>query len=155
MAANSPTRIDDDLFEAAKAAAATQSRSAAQQVNHWARIGRQLEASGAVSQRDIARVLAGTHSYDALDPLSQAVVRTAWDEQLKEVREKLDFTTSLTAAGLPWAEADEAGQTVHRQSAGAKRKPSAVKPAAARKAPVKTPASPEQPKRRRTPRPAA
>jgi hypothetical protein len=154
MAANSPTRIDDDLFEAAKAAAATQSRSAAQQVNHWARIGRQLEASGSVSQRDIARVLAGTHSYDALDPLSQAVVRTEWDEQMRAVRESLDFTAKLTAAGLPWAEADEAGQTVQRQSTHTKRKSTAKPPT--NKGPVKQKAaSPEQPKRRRTPRPAA
>src|SRR3982750_3172278 len=95
MAANAPTRIDDDLFAAAKAAGAAQSRSAAQQVNHWARLGRQLEASGRVSQRDIARVLAGTHSYDDLDALGQAVVRAQWDEQLTAAREKLDFTGRL------------------------------------------------------------
>ena len=115
MAANAPTRIDDDLFAAAKAAGAALSRSAAQQVNHWARIGRQLEASGSVSQRDIARVLAGTHSYDRLDPLAQAVVRAEWDERMTATREQLDLTGDLAAAGLPWAEADEAGQTVVRQ----------------------------------------
>src|SRR4051812_10400856 len=146
MTANSPTRIDDDLFEAAKATAATQSRSAAQQVNHWARIGRQLEASGSLSSRDIARVLAGTHSYDALDPLSQAVVRAEWDERMAAVRGTLDFTDKLAAAGLPWPEADATGKTVHRQPAGAKRKPSTVKPATA-KAPAKKDGSLEQPKR--------
>ena len=133
MAANAPTRIDDDLFAAAKTAGAALSRSAAQQVNHWARIGRQLEASGSVSQRDIARVLAGTYSYDRLDAFGQAVVRAEWDEGMTATREKLDFTDKLAAAGLPWAEADDAGQTVVRQPETA--------------APAK--------RRRRTPRPAA
>src|SRR4051812_23299917 len=155
MTANSPTRIDDDLFAAAKAVAATQSRSAAQQVNHWARIGRQLEASGSVSQRDIARVLAGTHSYDALDALGQAVVRAEWDEQMTAVREKLDFTEHLAAAGMAWAEADETGQTVHREPPATKRKSSKPSSASARKRPVKKSAAQEQPKKRRTPRPAA
>ncbi len=39
-----PTRIDGDLFEAAKRAGRVNSRSAAQQLDHWARIGRELEA---------------------------------------------------------------------------------------------------------------
>jgi hypothetical protein len=40
-----PTRIDEDLFAAAREAAARNSRSAAKQINHWARLGRELEAS--------------------------------------------------------------------------------------------------------------
>ena len=143
MAANTPTRIDDDVFAAAKAAGAAQSRSAAQQVNHWARIGRQLEASGSVSQRDIARVLAGTRSYDSLDSFGQAVVRAEWDERMTAVREGLDFTGKLAEAGLPWAEADTAGETVQRKPAARARK----KPAAAE--------ATAEPRRRRTPRPAA
>ena len=138
MAANSPTRIDDDLFAAAKAAGAVLSRSAAQQVNHWARIGRQLEASGSISPRDIAAVLAGRQPYDSLDAAAQAVVRAEWHERMTALREGLDLTAELTAAGEPWAEADEAGSTVHRVPAGPRKR-------AAKKAPAK----------RRTPRSAA
>lgn len=39
-------------------------RSAAQQVNHWARIGREPETSKSVSQHDVAQVLSGRASYD-------------------------------------------------------------------------------------------
>ncbi len=117
MAATSPTRIDDELFAAAKTAGALQSRSAAQQVNHWARIGRQLEASARLSQSDIARVLAGTQSYDALDAHEQAVVRAEWDEQMTAVREGLDFTGELAAAGESWVEVDAAGRARHRPTA--------------------------------------
>ena len=112
MAANAPTRIDDDLFAAAKAAGAVLSRSAAQQVNHWARIGRQLEESSAISQRDIARVLAGEAPYDTLPAYEQAVVRAEWDERMTAVREGLDFTDELVASGQEWAEADADGVTL-------------------------------------------
>ena len=126
MAANSPTRIDDDLFAAAKTTGAVQSRSAAQQINHWARIGRQLESSTALSQRDIARVLGGTQSYDTLTAHEQAVVRADWDEQMTALREGLDFTGELRESGLDWAEADADGAIVLH--------PAASKPAAPRRA---------------------
>lgn len=37
MTTTTPTRIDDDLYAAAKAAGKTMSRSAAQQIAHWTR----------------------------------------------------------------------------------------------------------------------
>jgi hypothetical protein len=151
MAANTPTRIDDDVFAAAKAAGAAMSRSASQQVNHWARIGRQLEASGSVSQRDVARVLAGTHSYDDLDALGQAVVRAEWGERMTAVREGLDFTDKLTAVGTPWPEADAEGNTVRRPLA-ADKAPAAKRPAKPTKLAAKKSGSSGK---RRTPRPAA
>jgi hypothetical protein len=136
MAANAPTRIDDDLFAAAKAAGAVLSRSAAQQVNHWARIGRQLEASSALSQRDIARVLRGTQSYDTLTAHEQAVVRADWDEQMTAVRGSLDFTSELTERGLDWAEADADGATVmHTAGSSPRRRPRPASEAA--KSPAK------------------
>jgi hypothetical protein len=39
-------RLSDTLFDAAQEAATALSRSAAQQVEHWARLGRQLELRG-------------------------------------------------------------------------------------------------------------
>src|SRR5881394_1846291 len=61
---STPTRVDQSLFEAARAAGALYSRSAAQQLAHWARLGRELEASPSVTQDAIARVLAGQALYD-------------------------------------------------------------------------------------------
>jgi len=49
MATTSPTRVDDDLYASAKLVGEVMSRSAAQQLARWARIGRELEASGTVS----------------------------------------------------------------------------------------------------------
>lgn len=108
-----PTRIEADLYEAAKAVGVVMSRSAAQQVNHWARIGRELETSASVSHRDIARVLAGRGSYDTLNGQEQALVRAEWDERMAEVRDGLNLAEEFTAAGVTgWVESDPDGNTV-------------------------------------------
>jgi hypothetical protein len=112
--ATMPTRVDGDLFDAAKSFGAVHSRSAAQQINHWARIGREFEASGRVSQRDIERVLAGQSPYDEIGEPAQAVVRAVWDERMAERIATLDFETEFTAAGESWSEGDDSGQVVAR-----------------------------------------
>ena len=112
-----PTRIDQGLFEAAKAAGALYSRSAAQQLAHWARLGREMEASPSVTQDAIARVLSGLGRYDDLPDPAQAVVRVEWDDRVAATLAELDFTERLHAAGKPWAEADEGGHLVMREVA--------------------------------------
>lgn len=118
MATSAPTRIDEDLFAAAKSAGEVLSRSAAQQINHWARIGRELEASQSVSARDIAMVLAGRASYDALGAREQAVVRAEWDERMTQLRTGLNLEDEFTVAGDTWTEADAQGRIVERGGHG-------------------------------------
>lgn len=115
--ATMPTRIDGDLFDAAKAAGQVHSRSAAQQLDHWARIGRELEASPAVTHDAIERVLTGRLGYDEVDERAQAIVRASWDEQIAGRIAGLDFTGRLDASGQAWAEGDEGGDVVVRQPA--------------------------------------
>ncbi|MBR21236.1 MAG: hypothetical protein CMF57_02135 [Leifsonia sp.] len=116
MSTTMPTRVDGDLFDAAKSVGAIASRSAAQQISHWARIGRELEASPATSLRDIQRVLAGETDYDSLGERGQAVVRASWDEQMADRRESLDLAAEFAQAGRPWSEADERGGAVLRNA---------------------------------------
>jgi len=111
-----PTRIEMGLFEAAKQAGEVHSRSAAQQIDHWARIGRELEASPAVTHDQVARVLAGTASYDVLGETAQAVVRARWDEDIAERAAALDLGAELVAAGDSWVEADAEGNLVVRRA---------------------------------------
>lgn len=104
-----PIRVDGELFNAAKSSGAVHSRSTAQQIAHWARIGRELESSANVSQRDIEAVLAGHGSYDALGERGQAVVRAAWDECLAERIATFDLGEVIERDGVGWAENDEHG----------------------------------------------
>lgn len=117
MATTSPTRIDDDLYRSAKEVGALMSRSAAQQIAHWARIGRELESADSVSHLDVARVLAGRGDYDDLDAHGQAIVRAGWGERISHRLSDLDLAAEFTAAGRPYAELDEQGRTVLRQPA--------------------------------------
>lgn len=123
-----PTRFDAALFESAQAAGARNHRSAAQQLAHWARIGRELEAASGVSQRDIARVLAGQMSYDELGDRDQAVVRTAWREGIDSDLAGLDLRRHFEAEGRTrWSEADPSGTvTVHEPDTDAR--PASRKP---------------------------
>lgn len=112
MATTSPTRVDDDLYASAKLVGEVMSRSAAQQLTHWARIGRQLESSGSVSPRAISSVLAGSASYDTLNPREQAVVRAEWEERMTALREGLNFEAELSAIGEPYSELGSHGHVV-------------------------------------------
>ncbi len=117
MTATMPTRVDLDLFEAAKTAGDAMSRSAAQQLTHWARIGRELEASASTRLRDVQRVLSGAMSYDSLAEHDQAVVRAAWEEETATRREKLDLSAEFIRSGQPWAELDDQGAVVEQRPA--------------------------------------
>lgn len=117
--ANIPTRIDDDLFEAAKTTGAVVSRSAAQQVNYWARLGRHLEASGVLSTRDVEQVLTGEKGYDEVGPYEQAAVRAGWDAQLADHAGGVDLTGEL---GDTWVVANLKGRPVRRSVKAAPRK---------------------------------
>jgi hypothetical protein len=114
MATTSPARIDDDLYASAKLAGEVQSRSASQQVVHWARIGREIEASASISHKDIAEVLAGSQSYDKLSAKEQAVVRAEWSVRMDGLREALNLAAQFAAAGRTWVELDDDGNIVER-----------------------------------------
>ncbi len=118
MALSNPIRIDDDIYQSARAAAPNMDRSAAQQVSHWARLGREVEESRSPAHREIAAVLAGEAHYDDLDdPRSQAIVRAVWAEQMKQWREGLNLKEQFEAEGRSYVEMGEDGQAVVREPA--------------------------------------
>lgn len=116
MATTSPTRIDDEVFATAQMVGEVAGRSASQQVAHWARIGREIEASASLSTRDILGVLAGRRNYDTLTVEEQAVVRAEWAERIDARREALNLATVFAAEGRSYVEADDDGNVLHRDS---------------------------------------
>lgn len=110
---SSPIRIDPDLFARAQAASRDQDRSAAQQINHWLRLGAELDDAH-ISQRAVADVLARRRPYDELaNPFDQAAVRVEWDERLHAERESLDLAAAFAAEGRRrWVHADEHGNPI-------------------------------------------
>lgn len=118
MATTSPTRVDDELYASAKLVGGVMSRSAAQQIAHWARIGRELEASHTVSHRAIGDVLEGRRDYDRLSEREQAVVRAEWAERITAQREGLDFEQEFAASGRSYVELDADGNVVRHPAHG-------------------------------------
>lgn len=115
--APSPLRLDGELTRSAAEVARRMSRSVAEQIAHWARIGRELERAADVSVPAIRAVLDGAASYDALPPMEQAIVRAAWDERMTELRDSLRLDLDLAAAGIAYAELDADGNVVVREPA--------------------------------------
>ena len=114
MATTSPIRIDDELYKSAGLVGPVMSRSASQQVQHWARIGREIEEVG-MAAREITDVLTGARSYDDLDAHQQAMVRSEWTERIEARLDALDFAAEFEAAGVSYVELDDDGNVVVRE----------------------------------------
>ena len=112
MKTSTPVRIDAELYESATSAASVMSRSTAQQITHWARVGRELEASPGVSIDHIAQVLRGNKDYDALGTEEQSVVRAYWAEKMAALTATLRLDEKFATEGRPYVELDESGAVV-------------------------------------------
>ena len=106
------------------------SRSTAQQISHWARIGKEFELAPDVSVRAIERVLACEASYDDLNSREQAVVRAEWAERTEQRRRSLDLVAEFTEAGMSYAELDDEGRVVHHWPDGDSANPATSSPEA-------------------------
>lgn len=109
-----PVRLDPQITEFAKAVAGRMSRSVAEQLSHWARIGREIELSPDVSVPDLRRVLSGQAEYDALPAKGQALVRATWAKRMDELRNSLRLDQEFKTSGYRYAELDERGEVVVR-----------------------------------------
>lgn len=69
-----------------------------------------------VNHRAIEQVLAGDGSYDLLGEREQAVVRGAWADRVRALREGLNYEAEFTASGESYSEADEDGNVIVRPS---------------------------------------
>ena len=115
MATSTPIRVDEDIHAFATSVAPLMSRSTAQQVSHWARIGKELEASPSVSLRAIEQVLECGASYDDLNSYEQAVVRAEWAERTEQRRRALDLSAEFAAQGRSYVELDDDANIVRHQ----------------------------------------
>lgn len=111
-----PVRLDPQITAAAKTVAPQMSRSTAEQLSHWARIGREIELSPEISIQELRRVLNGSADYDTLPAQAQAVVRAAWAERMESLRRALRLDEEFKARGADYAELDENGEIAVRTS---------------------------------------
>lgn len=114
---SSPIRLAADLVRSAELVAPLMSRSIAQQVAHWAAIGRELEAGGEISIARIAGVLRGRRRYDRLSAEEQAWVRAEWSRRMEVLRRALRLDRVFADQGHRYAELDASGRVAERSPA--------------------------------------
>lgn len=106
------TRVAADLMDSAASEGARQSRSAKQQLDHWARVGRAVSSQHSVARRKVEAALAGdVHLRDVTDEegvVFNAEISAAIQERLASA----DYGAVLAAREITTVALDEDGEIV-------------------------------------------
>ena len=97
-----PTRFAADLLESAAVEGQRQSRSAKQQLDHWARVGRAVEMQGPASWRRI-------QSATELSAQDALVANAEIDVAIWEQVQRVSFGSVLASEGVTTVALDETG----------------------------------------------
>lgn len=97
-----PTRFAADLLESAAVEGQRQSRSAKQQLDHWARVGRAVEMQGPASWRR-------TQSATELSAQDALVANAEIDVAIWEQVQRVSFGSVLASEGVTTVALDETG----------------------------------------------
>ena len=107
--ADRPTRVAADLFEAAAVEGARQSRSAKQQLDHWARVGRAVSMSHTAARRRVEAALAGDLPEHKLSTEEATVFNAELDTAISEAAAGVSFGAVLAARGIATVALDDDG----------------------------------------------
>jgi ParD-like antitoxin of type II ParDE toxin-antitoxin system len=105
-----PTRVAADLFEAAAVEGARQSRSAKQQIDHWARVGRAVSMTHTAARRRVEAALAGELPERDLTHEERAVFDAELDASVSEAARGISFGDVLAARGVTTVALDAKGE---------------------------------------------
>ena len=109
-AVDRPTRVAADLMEAAAFEGARQSRSAKQQLDHWARVGRAVSAHTSQARLRVEAALAGELDERQLSEDERVVFDAELDASISEATRNVRFGEVLAARGVTTVALDEHGE---------------------------------------------
>ncbi len=112
------TRLPVDLIEAAEAEGREEHRSAAKQLEHWARFGMFYDRQTSSSHRRIKRAIAGEVSLGDLDENERVVANAAIDAAISTAANEVSFADRLAARGVTTVVMDVEGRMVRRHPDG-------------------------------------
>lgn len=113
-----PTRIAADVYAAAQQAARRESRSAAQQIDHWVRIGQGFSMLQSASRRRIEAVLSGALPMSSLRPDERTVVHAELDAAISAKAASTPLGAAVTADGVTTVALDDQGRLVEYRPDG-------------------------------------
>lgn len=112
------TRVAADLLEAAAVEGARQSRSAKQQLDHWARVGRAVSTQQSAARRRVVAALAGEVSLEDLNVEEGVVLNAEIAAAIEERLAGSHYGKQLAAQGITTVALDDDGRIVQYRPDG-------------------------------------
>ena len=112
------TRFAADLVDSAAAEGARQSRSAKQQLDHWARVGRAVSATHTASRRRVEAALAGQLATSELTVEEGVVFNAEISAAIEESLARTHYGDVLAAQGITTVALNETGDIVEHRPDG-------------------------------------
>ena len=118
MSSDRPTRVAVDLVDAATLAGRLNSRSAKQQLDFWARVGRAVSMHETSARRRVDAALAGELALSDLDAHERMVANVDLDVEIQLRADALSFADQLAAEGVTTVSLADDGSLVERRPDG-------------------------------------
>lgn len=112
------TRVAADLIDSAAAVGARQSRSAKQQLDHWARVGRAVSSQQTLARRRVEAALAGDADLNTLSAEEGVVFNAEIAAAVEEHLAGSHYGDRLAAHGITTVSMNSAGQLVEHRPDG-------------------------------------
>ena len=113
-----PVRVAADLFDAASAAGKASSRSAAQQFDYWARLGREISMVESEARARVVAAVAGEAPLASLSPTERVIANAEIDAAVEITAASVSFADRLAAEGVTTITMDQQGRMVRRAPNG-------------------------------------
>jgi hypothetical protein len=113
------TRFAADLVDSAAAEGARQSRSAKQQLDHWARVGRAVSSQHSAARRRVEAALAGDLELGELSVEEGVVFNAEIAAAIQENLNESNYGELLAKRGVTTVALNEAGEIVEHRPDGA------------------------------------
>ena len=112
------TRVAADLVDSAAAEGARQSRSAKQQLDHWARVGRAVSSHQTASRRRVEAALAGNLDTNNLSEDEGLVFNAEISAAIEESLAAAHYGDALAARGITTVALNDDGEIVEYRPDG-------------------------------------
>jgi hypothetical protein len=112
------TRTATDLYNSAVAEGARQRRSAKQQLDHWARVGRAVSSRHTAARQKVEAALAGELAVTKLSEQEGVVFNAEISAAIQEDLADADYGRVLAGRGITTVALDEKGEIVEHRPDG-------------------------------------
>ncbi len=120
MAADRPTRFATDLLDSAAVEGRRESRSAKQQLDHWARVGRSVSMHQTAARRRVEAALGGELPFADLTESERIVANAELDASIQAQAESMSFGEHLAGEGVTIVALDDDGALVEYRPDGSR-----------------------------------